>query len=667
MKITIGKCVYNYTGRVLTKPNGESTKLTRVTADLLELFIENPNRYFSLSDIEEAVWKNRSVERATITRWISTLRKELGESPEELYIENKRSQGYRLICKVEAYETQKTNRSQLPVLLFGLSILLAVVIYLFAQKLIFVDKEVSDTPQTLTSLIGQEVDGVYDNNLILFSHRSTGEKYWNIYAKELDGDRSFSLTQTPHDERNISFSPDGSKIAFQRRSNGLCQIIIADLNRRLMKLLNEQVVYDCLYDDESVSISWKNQSSLYLAMRKVRLGIYSISLFDIESSSLVPVIEETTRGVGDYYVKYSSIRNELIYLRNIGYSSTEIWSYNSATNENKKIHDVPFVLMAVAFTDSDQSIVFNTKSGTLVKKPLSIDEKHKVIHTVNYPVHWVFGIGVKDIGYTHGFIRVNDIVKFKIGEATKRIASSAFNDSMPVISQHAGSIAFKSSRTGSNQIWLADQNNSVKKLTSIKETSRVSDLAITPNGETIAYTSDTTITVVDKTGTVLYESPKDVVYLHPTFSSDSETLYYSINYENNWIIEKRSLANLIAPQTVTEGFFNQPCFNNNNCLYFFKKDNDTLYKLQENKIINTGVQVPGLTRNNHFEVIEDDIYFTNTDDGYTYLYKINFSTKELTKIMPFPYRHFSVDHETMEIYSIMPRSSNTFIEKITIK
>ena len=147
--VNIGSCTYNPHTRVITRADGSTTKLSRVPADLLELFVNNPLKYFKLSEIEELLWPDKTIEQNTIATWISTLRKELGQTRDEIYIENRRNDGYRLAAAVSKKHPLK-NQS-IKVVLSSLALFISG--YASYHQLTRV--QTIQAPQTITTMVGR--------------------------------------------------------------------------------------------------------------------------------------------------------------------------------------------------------------------------------------------------------------------------------------------------------------------------------------------------------------------------------------------------------------------------------------------------------------------------------------------------------------------------------
>jgi TolB-like protein/DNA-binding winged helix-turn-helix (wHTH) protein/Tfp pilus assembly protein PilF len=81
--------------------DGQTVLLTPKVFDILLVLVENPGHILTKDEMMKKVWAEIAVEEANLTRNVSTLRKALGESPDEhQYIETIPWRGYRFVAGV---------------------------------------------------------------------------------------------------------------------------------------------------------------------------------------------------------------------------------------------------------------------------------------------------------------------------------------------------------------------------------------------------------------------------------------------------------------------------------------------------------------------------------------------------------------------------------------
>jgi DNA-binding winged helix-turn-helix (wHTH) protein/TolB-like protein/Tfp pilus assembly protein PilF len=82
--------------------NGAPVSITPKIFDMLQLFLENPNRLLGKEEIMRTVWPDTHIDEATLTRTVSELRKTLGEKAGEVnFVQTVPKRGYRFVAPVE--------------------------------------------------------------------------------------------------------------------------------------------------------------------------------------------------------------------------------------------------------------------------------------------------------------------------------------------------------------------------------------------------------------------------------------------------------------------------------------------------------------------------------------------------------------------------------------
>src|SRR5262245_54835316 len=92
--------------------DGEVVQLTARVFDVLLVFITNSGRTLTKEELMEEVWPENFVEEGNLTRNVSTLRKALGESPDDHhYLVTVPGRGYRFVAEVREAGDLAAGRS----------------------------------------------------------------------------------------------------------------------------------------------------------------------------------------------------------------------------------------------------------------------------------------------------------------------------------------------------------------------------------------------------------------------------------------------------------------------------------------------------------------------------------------------------------------------------
>jgi DNA-binding winged helix-turn-helix (wHTH) protein len=94
-----GRCSLNVVEHRLFR-DGQAVPLTPKMFDLLRVLVENAGHLVEKDRLLKEVWADAFVEEASLNRGISVLRKALGETTTERYIETLPKLGYRFVARV---------------------------------------------------------------------------------------------------------------------------------------------------------------------------------------------------------------------------------------------------------------------------------------------------------------------------------------------------------------------------------------------------------------------------------------------------------------------------------------------------------------------------------------------------------------------------------------
>jgi Tol biopolymer transport system component/DNA-binding winged helix-turn-helix (wHTH) protein len=227
-----------YAGTVVRLPNQSFTALA--------MLLERPGELVSRDELRARLWPgNRVVEfEQGLNAVINRLREALGDSAgQPKYIETLPRRGYRFIGQLTVAASHEPAEAQQPALAqaaapahspvshstrrwgwwLGLA---AVTVAIFAAvaRWVYEPKPLlASGAVPLTTLLGEErmPDFSPDGQRVVFAwNGDAGESGFDLYLKALDSERLTRLTNSPATAISASWSPDGTRIAFTRESDG---------------------------------------------------------------------------------------------------------------------------------------------------------------------------------------------------------------------------------------------------------------------------------------------------------------------------------------------------------------------------------------------------------------------------------------------------------------
>jgi Tol biopolymer transport system component/DNA-binding winged helix-turn-helix (wHTH) protein len=206
--------------------------------DLLLLLVERRGRVLERDELFRELWPDTVVEEANLTFQVSTLRKALGEDGSK-WIETVPKHGYRFSAPVRELRPEENAAAEAPPAaaksparrawpLVGAVLALAIALLAFALLRRQAPVEPPGAPRgpiavPLTAYPGSEIHPTLspDGSQVAFSWEGSRQDNVDIYLKLVGPGDPRRLTTDPAADFSPAWSPDGRQIAFLRGGDGL--------------------------------------------------------------------------------------------------------------------------------------------------------------------------------------------------------------------------------------------------------------------------------------------------------------------------------------------------------------------------------------------------------------------------------------------------------------
>jgi eukaryotic-like serine/threonine-protein kinase len=397
------------------------------------------------------------------------------------------------------------------------------------------EREVSVVP--LTAYPGDERDPTFspDGSQVAFAWGPEGENP-DIYVKLIGPGQPIRLTNTPDDERMPQWSPDGRWIAFPRNGSASGIFAVPALGGPERTVTRDQTspYLSWTSDSQWIAYSSSNPSSLYLA-----------PLNGGEKKLLVgPLQGQFSVGAG--ILSPDSRKLALVYSRP-GLFVVDLSADFKPAGEPRQITP-DWNIVSPAWTPDGKDIVFIRAAGdanagsdtSMYRVSAEGGNPRRVSFAGDNP--WFLAIARR--GDRLAFTRLHrdtNIYRIALGADGKarapaeQIIASSRRDDTACYSPDGSHIAFVSNRTGPMQIWIAqDDGKDPVQLTDAADWADLGDPQWSPDGSKIAYTarqqanSPRNILVVSSSGgtpqVLTSDSAGDV---RPSWSRDGRWIYFS--------------------------------------------------------------------------------------------------------------------------------------------
>ncbi len=588
--------------------SGAMVTLAPKTFDLLVLMAESGGRLLSKRELMEALWDGAFVEEGNLSFQMSSLRKALGKEGNS-WIEAVPKYGYRFKAPVErsaapedtqtdfgrasqvepAVVRTRSRRSRLWLITGTAAMAFLVAAIGLASWLLRFRKQAADIPlhvAPVTSYRGLETTPSFspDGSQIAFSWDGEKGDSLNIYVKLVGENRALRLTNDPRPEYSPAWSPDGRHIAFRRDGQDDSEIVlisalggpervIAKLQKsgepkRPDGLIASKV--DLVPNDRP--LAWfPDGDSLAIVGRNSRAGPNRIFLLSVSTGEMKALTSPPDRSWGDDLPSVSpeafartlseNLASGRLYVVPLSDTKVPVGEphYYAARNDD--------LVCGLVWTSDSRGLVF-TSGRRLWRLAL----RDRVVEPLALPGYNPKSLTISPKGDRLAFAespeedrdiwRVDGptLVHGRSGGAPvppKRLISSTRMDTNPQYSPDGSRIAFTSSRSGTEQIWVCDSDGS----NPVQLTNFGTDAATprwSPDGRYIAFdaltgeTSDIYV-VPAQGGPVRRITPERSDEDMASWSQDGKWIYFESNRSGDFQIWKAPLAGGMTVQVTHNG------------------------------------------------------------------------------------------------------------------
>ncbi len=322
------------------------------------------------------------------------------------------------------------------------------------------ETEVQPEVKPITSISGREYQPYFspDGKSIVYAWDSEVGDGPDIYTMSLESNEVRRITTDPADDVSPIWSPDGQRIAWLRSKRDETAIFVARVaGGRHGKVAD---VWPNRLDAVGRHLDWSPDGKYIAAADKNSPDRpFRIVLIDADTGAKKDTALPPERILGDLSPAFSPDGKSLAFIRAISSGVNDVYlasinggNVERVTNDNRYIS-------SLAWTKDGRSIVFSSdRRGitTLWRVPVSGGTPQRIAQVGDNVGDPIFSLDGKRMLYTQ-FFRDGNIWRIDTngqGPAKRVIASTQY-DSSPQYSPDGTRIAFRSGRTGANEIWIS--------------------------------------------------------------------------------------------------------------------------------------------------------------------------------------------------------------------
>jgi Tol biopolymer transport system component/DNA-binding winged helix-turn-helix (wHTH) protein len=578
----IGNCLVRSSLNRVVTPEATVSLEPKVMRVLVRL-AERPGEVVTKEALFRDVWEGAYVTEDVLTRAVGELRRLFGdEAGRPHVIETIRKSGYRLIAPVTRERAGEADghvapapTARAPMALARPARLPLTVVALIAAAagagflLLARSRPAPSAPmriRPLTTLPGNERDPAVspDGSRVAFAWNGGAGEDMSLYVQLLDGETPLRLTREPQvEDRTPAWSPDGQRIAFTRSTVAYCRILVVSALGG-----PERPVAPC-GDRDYRRIAWSPDGRWLALSRRGRTGALFLELLSPDTLERRPLTQPPAGILGDTSAAFSPDGGTVAFTRNITDGVNDIYRASVEGGEPTRLTFDNRDTMGSAWSEDGKSLLFSSSragiyslwrvparggeptwvagGGTKMKHPAAARTR-RILAFEN----WIYEVNLWRVPARQG----------AGGQEPIRLTESTDEwNFAPHVSPDGRRIAFVSTRSGSEEIWVTGADGSgTKRLTNFRG-ARLETPRWSPDGRGLVFSARVParadLYVVSADGGVperLTSEAADAAA--PSFSHDGGSIYFaSRRGGGSWQVWRLVLdGRRIAPVTAGGGY-----------------------------------------------------------------------------------------------------------------
>ena len=610
------------------RKSGVRIKLQEQPRRILEMLLDHRGQIVSRDEIRDRLWPagisvdfDRSLNTA-----VNKVREALGDSAQTpRFIETIPRRGYRFIAPVEPLENPEQmpqaaqkRRHRLTLWLTGCLLLLgATVVWQWERSR---TEPLQVEPRPLTSYPGIEVHASFspDGSQVAFSWNGEREDNFDVYVKSIGAERPRRITTAAEPDLSPAWSPRGDLIAFARMRGDAASVYLAPATggpeRRLMDLHFPFPIVHYV----PAQIAWLPDGESLVAPDQEGNGRPpALFVWSIKTGQKRQLTSPPMESFGDSSPSVSPDGRFLLFSRG-ALADPRLYRASMAAPERAVAVNAQGVnLRGGVWSNGGRAIVAvggaQHSTGLWL---LSVGGQRPPVPLVKYPADQpAASASSRHLAYTRAEWDAN-IWRFSIKEgprSARPFITSTYLDHLPDLSPNGDRVAFVSTRSGSQGLYVCDQEGgSILKLASA---SIIGSAHWSPADDRLVFAATydnhkNDIYLINSDGSGLQRLITDSADdLEPSWSSNGEWIYFGSNRTGSFEIWRMRPGGSPPERVTYNGGYHAVESKDGRFLYYAKSGYDTeLWR----RGVNGGREeliLPSLSTSDNFAVMREGIVF----------------------------------------------------------
>ncbi|HYO80365.1 MAG TPA: protein kinase, partial [Bryobacteraceae bacterium] len=346
----------------------------------------------------------------------------------------------------------------------------------------------------LTSYPGDETQPAFspDGKRLAFVWEGESAGHSDIYIKPVRGAGMERLTTNPAEDVSPTWSPDGKRIAWLRANETETAVYMAPAQAGAVHG-RVTTLYPNRTDAVGRHLDWSPDGK-YLAAADKRSPDepFAIVLIEVSTGHKIQFSNPPPGSVGDSNPVYSPDGSSIAFIRGVSSGVDDIFVKKiGAADANRITEDRRFVI-SIGWSPNGRSILFSSNRAgahSLWRVPSSGGTPERVASVADNASDPVFSRDGKLIAFSQFYLDTNVWrLNLATAERTKVIPSTQY-DSSPKYSPDGTRMAFRSSRSGTSEIWIAQANGAGPRQVTHMSNSLTGSPDWSPDGKRLVFDS----------------------------------------------------------------------------------------------------------------------------------------------------------------------------------
>lgn len=593
--------------------------LSPKTFELLVVMVQGAGRLLEKDYLLRSVWPDSYVQDANLSVHVANLRKVLGKAPDvEQFIETVPRVGYRFVAPVSRLlhsenvpqtspESRSSGSAQATIpsqpedfdsSAVGVSValpspreiprsfrrlFLTLFIMMACGACIFIlwftamrhgptaENGTSTRPLTSTPGLFLQPSFSSDGQELAYTWRSNKDAHQSIYLQHIFSDDRRLLIDTGRDDYSPAWSPNNSEIAFLH-SLGDDQPLEIQIVKKQNPALRRKVATICDANDvfrNPPTLSWSPDARLLVTTDcNDKNGSPSLTLISVDTGQKHQLTRPPSR-TWDDQAAFSPNGDWIAFRRSQDDCSDEIYVVPANGGPERKLTSRCDSIDGLAWAPDGKHILFSSGRATSLGNIWSLPLSGGSPVAVTTPLTHTSSPAVSPVGRRIAYVdSPKNVSVWRLAADTPANAepfiASNFFDASAVYSPDGKYVAFRSDRSGANEIWICKSDGSDPKRITHFDGPMTGSPRWSPDSHSLVFDSrangraDIYVVNIDSgkheriTDSAATKSDNVV----PSWSTDGTVVYFSSNRTGDWQIWRHALDTGIESQVTAHGGFN---------------------------------------------------------------------------------------------------------------